>query len=83
MREWHDHPLVPDVVRDCVAAGLHLMDADDDGFCNFCGHQESELWDEFAPVEDDWWNRPVSPLLVFIVAMAVWVFFLWIALGLR
>lgn len=26
---------------DCVAARLHLTDCDRDGFCNFCGEQET------------------------------------------
>ena len=27
-------------IEDCIKQGTHLSDVDDDGFCNFCGHQE-------------------------------------------
>jgi len=35
----YDH----DTVEDCVAAGDHLTECDDDGNCEFCGHREPPL----------------------------------------
>lgn len=29
-----------DSVEECIEAGCHLDDCDDDGYCNHCGHQE-------------------------------------------
>jgi hypothetical protein len=28
--------------EECIKAGDHLVSCDNDGFCNLCGHQESE-----------------------------------------
>lgn len=28
---------------DCMVSGDHLMDCDDDGFCNLCGFQDDEV----------------------------------------
>jgi hypothetical protein len=29
-----------DSLLECRLAGMHLTSCDDDGYCNFCGHQE-------------------------------------------
>lgn len=29
-------------VEECIAAGAHLEDCDEDGYCNACGHQERD-----------------------------------------
>lgn len=29
-------------LADCLDAKAHLKSADDDGFCNYCGHQDNE-----------------------------------------
>lgn len=36
----HIDDVLPAPVRECMSAGTHLTDCDDDGYCNFCGHQE-------------------------------------------
>lgn len=33
--------LAPGPVSICILRGTHLTDCDDDGYCNYCGHQES------------------------------------------
>lgn len=39
-------------IEECIANGTHLTDCDDDGYCNFCGHQEAEI-DDFPEDEDE------------------------------
>lgn len=36
-----------EIVKECTESGMHLTDCDNDGFCNFCGYQES--LDDFKP----------------------------------
>lgn len=44
---------------DCVAAGHHLESCDNDGYCNYCGHQEYGDDPEFFDVNDtNQVNRP-------------------------
>lgn len=33
-------PVLSERLTDCVRSGEHLLDHDDDGYCNACGHQE-------------------------------------------
>ena len=37
--EQDDKPFYK-TVKQCIANGDHLRQCDDDGFCNYCGHQE-------------------------------------------
>ena len=37
VKHKYDDPL------DCMIEGEHLSDCDEDGYCNLCGHQESEV----------------------------------------
>lgn len=30
-------------IKECIKTGLHLINCDDDGFCNQCGHQEEDI----------------------------------------
>lgn len=38
MTEPHEHDGDYETLDDCIAAGTHLTNVDDDGYCNFCGH---------------------------------------------
>lgn len=40
-------------LEECVAAGDHLTYVDEDGYCNYCGHQDSEDDDEFPDDPDN------------------------------
>lgn len=31
-------------LKNCIENGTHLRNCDDDGFCNFCGHQDQPLF---------------------------------------
>lgn len=33
-------------LTECIESGLHLIDCDDDGFCNHCGHQDNDEFEE-------------------------------------
>ena len=30
-----------ETLEDCIESGRHLVDCDDDGYCNLCGEQDS------------------------------------------
>lgn len=32
---------IPVEVQDCLEIGAHLTSCDEDGYCNFCGYQDS------------------------------------------
>lgn len=39
---------IPEEVAACVLAGDHLLDCDDDGYCNACGNQDGPGFDEWV-----------------------------------
>lgn len=41
--QWEEEE---DVIKECIEDGLHLTDCDDDGYCNYCGYQDSGEYDE-------------------------------------
>jgi hypothetical protein len=47
----------PEEVKDCIKEGVHLRSCDDDGFCNNCGHQEGDEFED-GPLVD--WEVPVT-----------------------
>ena len=40
-----------DAVRECINSQIHLSSCDNDGYCNFCGFQESI--EEFENLVED------------------------------
>lgn len=41
-RQWEYSGPQEDTLENCIASGRHLTSCDRDGYCNYCGHQESE-----------------------------------------
>lgn len=31
------------LLQECIDIGIHLTSCDEDGYCNYCGYQESEV----------------------------------------
>lgn len=60
MTNYYDGYLY-ETVSECIVAGEHLYDVDDDGYCNRCGYQNAET-DSLGYDDDyEWINLHECP----------------------